>query len=669
MPTVRATNPNLLPQKLPTYPKVQQSKPLKGKPTLVGGFEWTPSAVAKWTGGNLASGVVGALGGMLFGKALDAIGLGEPDLAKMLTDISNRLTGIENDIRATKQLTEQILQELRELRVSVDQSFAAGPLKDAFTKIDTAYGTPSALKAQKKRIHGKVSAPSLMELLTSLSKTETPARLKEYADAFVHAEENVWQITTQIQAIHNVLATRVGEASTVLEAWADGLILAVTNGKLSLVAASRTLEGYFMQAIGKQVTAVSMHCFALGKETSRIDYFMKTDFGAKMRAQTDEYLRCIEKLVFSSTKVKKVPSTFTMQQSGEFHVEAESILLRADLICASLNLVSNTRQVNSLKEAISGAYGRVLARKSDMGADGKGPKMILPGLQWINGRVTGKLDNLHVADLTLSGNTLSLGSYEDSSPTLIRYFWPWKALPTEGKPLEPVFRGGVTPRSYDVFEDKNYVLAAGFLDFRTLLVGAPANTPPTLTKNSDFPPADRHSVINQKTFKPHNRHPLAGQPPAAANTIEWRFDHAWKCDGTWLRSSTFALFRYSGSKAKLRLTANVACSVEHHPGCPTWGDDDCNARLTLVEPDGGKKIFYNSESEGDGRLNLIHRRGNYKAKLDSWPTTEIELSPGVYALSLDFKSWVGNRTIFEEFKGWNLDSLRFELNGLYIEWV
>jgi hypothetical protein len=671
MPTVRATNPNLLPKKLPTYPKVKQSKPLKGRPTLLGGFEWTASSVAKWTAGNLASGVVGAAGGMLFGKALDAIGLGEPDLAKMLTDISNRLIGIENELRATKQLTEQILQELRELRVTMDQSFAAGPLKDAFTKIDTAYGTAPALKAQKKRIQGgKVSAPSLMELLNSLSKTETPARLKEYADAFVDAEQNVWQITTQIQAIHNVLATRVGEASTVLEAWADGLILAVKSGKLSLAAASRTLEGYFMQAIGKQVTAVSMHCFALGKETSRIDYFMKTDFGAKMRAQTDEYLRCIEKLVFSPTTVKKVPSTFTMQQSGEFHADAESILLRADLICASLNLVSNTRKVNSLKEAISGAYGRVLARKSDMGADGKGPKMILPGLTWINGRIGGKLDNLHVVDLTLSGNTLSLGSYEDSSPTLIRYYWPWKTLPAEGKPLEPVFRGDVTPRYYDVFEDKNYVLAAGFLDFRTLLVGAPGNTPPTLTKNTDFPPANSHAVINQKTFKPHHPHPLAGRPPVAANTIEWRFDHAWKWEGTRLRSSTFSLFKYSGGKAKLRITANVSCSVEHLPKCPTWGDNDCNARLNLVEPGGGEKLFYNSENDGDGRLALIHRRGNYKAKLESWPTIEIELSPGSYALSLDFKSWVGYRTpVFEYYDGWNLDSLHFELNGLYVEWV
>jgi hypothetical protein len=249
-----------------------------------------------------------------------------------------------------------------------------------------------------------------------------------------------------------------------------------------------------------------------------------------MRAQTDEYLRCIEKLVFSSTKVKKVPSTFTMQQSGEFHVEAESILLRADLICASLNLVSNTRQVNSLKEAISGAYGRVLARKSDMGADGKGPKMILPGLQWINGRVTGKLDNLHVADLTLSGNTLSLGSYEDSSPTLIQYFWPWKALPTEGRPLEPVVRGGVTPRYYDVFEDKNYVLAAGLLDFvrfwwaLRLILRQPSRKTqtfllPTVTPSSTRKPSSPITGIRWPASRPLRRTLSSGGSTMPGNAM------------------------------------------------------------------------------------------------------------------------------------------------------
>lgn len=156
-----------------------------------------------------------------------------------------------------------------------------------------------------------------------------------------------------------------------------------------------------------------------------------------MRNLANGYLRCTEKLVFAGTVIKKVPSTFTMQQSGEFHVDAETVFLRVDLICAALNLVSNERKV-TLQESISGAYGRVLARKSDMGSTGKGPQMKLPGLPWIYGIVAGKIDNLRAIDLTCNGNKLDLALCEDSSPTLIRYYWPWGTTkPKQGRPMEP----------------------------------------------------------------------------------------------------------------------------------------------------------------------------------------------------------------------------------------
>jgi hypothetical protein len=668
-PDVFFTNINKNPNQLSKRPlKLPKQSPEDAGPfqTLKsnGNFVWTPANVAKWTGSNLASGVVGSIGGMVFGKLLDAIGLGEPNLAAMLTDISNRMIGIENDVRYIKQITEQILAELRELRVSMDQSFLEGPLKEAFAKINAAYGTP----APRRRAQGGVIAPSMMEI-TVLAKTKNATQMKPYLEAFQDASQSVWQVRNQIFLIHDVLAATTGHGTTVVEAWADGLILAVKNRKLSLVAASRTLEGYFMQAVGKQVTAAAIHCFALGDDESRVNYFMKTEVGDKMRNQTNEYLRCIEKLVFSGTVIKKVPSNFTMQESEEFNSDAEAILLRADLVCAALNLVSNERKV-SLKDAISGAYGRVLARKSDMGADGKGPKMTLPTLPWIHGQIVGKIDNLRVVDLTRSGTKLDLADFNDSAPTMIRYYWPWESKPTSGRPLEPVFRGGVTPAFFDVFEDKDAPLAAGFLDFRTMLVGAPVGSRPTLTTNSVFAGWDKHCACDQKLFVPYSPHPLVVRPPKGANMIEWTFAHAWKGDGNFLRSSAFHLFNYKGkAPAKLRLTVNVYCSVEHKPRCPTWGDNDVNARIALVKPDNSKIPFYNSEHEGDGRLYLIHRRGNYKSNLDSWHQLDIDLTEGEYSLSLDFKNWIGSRTMFENYKGWNNDSLHFELNGVWLEWI
>jgi hypothetical protein len=202
-----------------------------------------------------------------------------------------------------------------------------------------------------------------------------------------------------------------------------------------------------------------------------------------------------------------------------------------------------------------------------------------------------------------------------------------------------------------------------------MIMGAPLDTPPTLNVNTVFRAPDRHSAIQQVKFVPTSPHPLAKPLAPGENIIEWRFDHAWKCDGVWLRSSAFHLFKYSGKKATLRLTVDVICSVEHHKHCPTLGDNDCNARIAIVKPDGSKMTFYNSEHESGGALFLIHRRGNYKKKVSSLPVIEFEITEGAYALSLDFKSWIGNRTFFESYEGWNIDSLRFEFNGLYIAWI
>lgn len=58
-----------------------------------------------------------------------------------------------------------------------------------------------------------------------------------------------------------------------------------------------------------------------------------------------------------------------------------------------------------------------------------------------------------------------------------------------------------------------------------------------------------------------------------------------------------------------------------------------NARLALVKPDNSKITFYNSEHEAGGPLFLIHRRGNYKARLESWPQFDFEPTEGEYGLS------------------------------------
>jgi len=642
------------------------------------GVPWTATALAGWVGKNLASGVVSAIGGKAFGEALKAIGLGGPDLADMLQDISKRLAVVEETVKEIKALVVLLLQELETLRLTMDQSFLEGEIRTAFSQIDTAFGT-AAPRVTGAAEPGVGPAPSFMELLTSLAKSKTPAQLQPYADEFVKAEGGQWNLVGQIQTIHNALTEKTGQGEPLLTRWTAGLLNELNLKKIDYDRAYRTLESYFLQAVAKQLTAVSMHCFALGGDTSRIDYFVRIDFGAKMKRQTAEFIRCTERLMLARTRLLKVPSVFGPEQSGEFPHEMDPIFLRADLICASLNLVSNQQTKPNAKAAIAGIYGRVLARTIDVAGD-RGPEITLPGYSASQGTPGTPQDPLHViftmhpTELSYDGHRVNLNDYANSHATVVRYYWPWPAtLPPQGVAIEPRFRGGVKPAYYNVFSDNDWPLAAGFTDFSRLLMGAPLHAPSTMTVNTKFPPADIHSVLTQYDFVPAPQHLLA-RPQV--NSVAWKFAHSSPAHGTWLRQTQFPLFKYAGKSAKLRLTVNVRCEVEHT--CSVlqgkfmqWGDNDMNARMTISKSDGGPShTFYNSEFEGGGNLFLIHQSPNYRHALESWCNFEFEVSTGEWMFTLDFKNWIGERISgLSNFRGWKIDTLVFDLKGLYVDWV
>jgi hypothetical protein len=644
------------------------------------GVPWTASALAGWVGKNLASGVVSAIGGMAFGEALKAIGLGGPDVGAMLQDISNRLAAVEQTVKEIKVLVLQLLEHLETLRLSMDQSFLEGEIRTAFSQIDAAYGTPDSRQfTHDLQNDAGRPAPSFMELLTSLRKTKTPQELKQYADDFVAAEGRQWNLVGQIQTIHNALTEKTGQGESLLTRWTAGLLNELNLKKIDYDRAYRTLESYFLQAVAKQLTAVSMHCFALGGDASRIDYFVRIDFGAKMKRQTAEFLRCTEHLLLSRIRLLKVPSVFTPEQSGEFPHEMDPIFLRADLICASLNLVGNQQQKANAKEAIAGIYGRVLARSIDV-ADGQGPAIALPGYAASRGARGTETEPLHVistlhpVEFSNDGNIVKLNDYAKSHAVVVRYYWPWPAqLSPQNVAIDPRMRGGVKPAYFNVFSDKDWPLAAGFTDFSRLLLGVSHNVAPRVPANTLFPPPDAHSVLKQGDYFPGAVHPLA-RPETT--TLAWRFAHSAPAAGTWLRKVQHHLFTYAGKPAKMRLTVNVRCEVEHtcskkQGKFMEWGDNDMNARMTVSKSGSGPShTFYNSEFEGGGALFLIHQPPNYKRSLDSWAGVEFEVSEGEWLFTFDFKNWIGERIRgLSYFDGWKIDTLIFEIKGFYVEWL
>lgn len=628
--------------------------------------------LAVFVGKNLASKIGSAIGGKVFGEVMKALGMGGPDLEGMLADITKRLDVIEQTVNEIKVIVTALLRELQELRASMDQSFGEAKLADAFTTIDAAYGSHT-LRASSEPHQVGLTTPTLMELLYSLPKTQTPQKMKEYTAEFARAENDVWKITTQIVSIHNALTTEVGQTRTLISRWTNGLLLAVENKQLDLSSAYATLEGYFLQAISKQLTAVSMHCFALGSgdnpDLTRIDTYLLNDFGTMMRKQTDEFLHNVERLVLSRTKLLKVPSVFTPEQSSEFPAEMESVFLRADLLCAALNLVSNTRTVDSPKQAVAGIYGRSIARHGDISGT-SGPTITPNGYAESRGKVARPIANLHAIDLRRDGNLLVLGDCNDSAPTIVRYFWPWPAtLPPQGTPIDTRFRGGIRPAYFNVFLDNDWPLAAGFVDFSPVLTGAPAGSPFTLGENTLFPTDNPHTVIHQQTFVPGSSHLLVG-PQKGQNRIAWQFDHAVKAHGGWNRTTNVKLFKYSGKAAKIRLHAHVICEVEsvsRQKYLSSIREIELVARAAAISDNGVRIEKYDSANAGNGELRMSHKGQGYKASVESWPVFEFEIKPGEYSLNLHFITWLG--THHTQYTGWEADALRFNLDGLFVEWV
>jgi hypothetical protein len=272
------------------------------------------------------------------------------------------------------------------------------------------------------------------------------------------------------------------------------------------------------------------------------------------------------------------------------------------------------------------------------------------------------------------GNELALNDYASSSPTVACYYWPWgSTLPRQGVPIDPRIRGGIRPEFYDVFNDRDWPLAAGFVDFSSVSVAAPADAPANLAVNSMFGDAGPDSVIRQQEFVPAElRHPLVGPLPSVVGV---EFSHSAPANGQWHRQITFHLFKYSGkTPVKMRLTAKAFCRVIHlmltrQGSRVEQGANDLIARLSVVKQSPIQAILNSqtfSRVEGGGVVRLIDKPHDYRGALDSWPATDFEVSEGTYLLQVDLNAEIHRRAFFN---GWKADGFVLQLSSVYLEWL
>jgi len=660
-------------------------------PTSQAGLGLSPAtwaaagALGKWIGTQAAGGIVGAAAGKLFSAVMDAIGLGGPDLVGKLDKISDQLVEVQRSLDRLTEMTTEILKQLADLKRFMEESLEVTTLRTAMRRIGVAYEGTSAPQALLSE--DSAAAISLTDLLEKLPRIAgiTKEQLQAYAKGFA---VYVQDMPTQIDTICDVVAVSAMGQDSLLTHWATGLAQRVNAKKIDREAAYLVLEGYFLQAVSVQLKGVSIHCVALGTDTSLgpqlIRNYLGDTFAKQMAKQTSAFVEAVELLLCLTL----APTMPTSLQNGlgerEFPRIVDELLLRADLIAAALNLVGHKpdsagKLSPSIQAAIQGIYGRALLRPSDLN-NGKPPSIAPTGYSPATGTAVRKLA-FACLDLVESGGRAVLSDAASSAATVAHYFWPFPSPePTAGKEIDGSLRGGVTPARYPVFgSDEPSVLAASVFDVSRLYRGLQTGAQKSYNF-SKFPGGNNDLGYYNEQCNPHH-HALTNDRGDSFDTF-FNVVHIYRLNTVQHSYVVHPLFTYSGGAAKVRVTAHIASIVSREPRKDGQGGTafaqryEVLSHLKLRRKNGWEKEFYNSVlSFGSERPLSLNEGGGgwhdfykpWSARLDGFFSVDFDLEAGDYELLLD------NEVNFAEspkrYEGWQSSSLAFYLHGLSIERV
>jgi hypothetical protein len=636
-------------------------------------------ALTKWVGEKAAGGLVSAAVGKAFSEVMELIGMGGPDLAGKLDQISDQLVAVQRSLDRLTAMTEEILKQLAELRDFFVKSLKEDTVEKAMGRIDEAYGSPSRGELTGELGATPISMRTLVEKMPhwkGITDKDLQGAAKDFADW-------VSDLPNKINSIHLALTQELFGKTSLPAYWAKELAQQVNTKKLDREAAYLVLEGYFLQVIAAQLKGVTVHCVALGKHKlgpQLIAEYLQDNFAAKMENQTASYLEAVELLM-----VLTVPPTMpTAMQDGmgrrEFPKQVDELLLRADLVAAALNLAgrkanSSGKPAASLCAAIQGIYGRALMRPSDLN-NGKPPAIALTGYNAVAGTAVHTLP-FRCLDLIETGGRPVL---KDEAVTLAHYFWPFRSPePAPGKEIEPKQRGGVMPALYPVFgPGEPGVLAASVFDVSRLYRGLPAGAKKSYD-HSKFPGGNNDlGYYNQICNGYH--HALTND---SGDSFDASFNavHIWRLETRQHSYVVHPLFNYAGATIKVRITAHVASIIQREPrkdgqGGTAFGQWwDVYNHLKVRRVKGQEKEFYNSveaygsdrpiSAQGSDAYSAWHE--HYEKRRDGFFSVDLDLEPGDYELVLDNE--VAFDRCSQRYEGWQSTSLAFYLHGLSIERV
>jgi hypothetical protein len=642
-------------------------------------------ALGSWVGKQIAGGIVSAAAGKAFNEVIKLIGLGDPDIAGRLDDISKQLSQVQESLNRLTEMTAEILKQLAELKQFMEKSLEITTLRAAVRRIAVAYDGDSA---SAEALLNEQSAPlaiSLNDLLEKLPRYERDPQ-KRIAAAKDFATY-VQDMPDQINTIYDTLAVAAFGQDSLLTHWVNELAQQINAKKITRENAYLVLEGYFLQAVAVQLKGVSVHCVALATHPQGqplVPEYLGDTYAKKMSKQTAAFVGEVERMLFLTL----APTMAIGSKDGlgvrEFPKEVDEILLRADLLCAALNLVghkgdSTGKPSPSIQAAIQGIYGRALLRPSDLNY-GNPPNIAPAGYTPVAGTAVRKLA-FPCLDLNESDGRGILSDATSSAVTMAHYFWKFPSPePAMGQPIDPSQRGGVTPKLYPVFgldKDKQ-VLAASVFDVSRLYRGLATGA----QKKFDFrkfPGGNPDLGYYDERCTPYH-HALTNEKGDSFETF-FTVVQIWRLDTRQHSYVVHPLFKYSGGPAKVRLSAHVASIIHRDPrrdgqGGTAFGQWwDVYSHLKLRRVNGWEKEFFNSvESYGLDRPISVNGGDaysqwgeNYDKRRDGSFSLDFDLEPGDYELVLD--SEVAFQRAPKESQGWKSTSLSFFLHCLSLERV
>lgn len=644
---------------------------------------WAIAAtLGKWVGEKIAGGIVSAAAGKVFNEAMKAIGLGEPDLVEKLDKLSAQVAEVQKSLDRLTEMTAEILKQLAELKDFFEKTLKLETLLAAMTRIDVAY-TGSAATDVLLSEPTSARAISLRQLVEVLPHTKdvTPKQLQDAAQAFA---EYVSDIPDQIATIQVALAKVAFGQNSLLTHWAKELSRQVNTRQVDRETAYVILESYFLQAISVQLKGVSIHCTALATDPhgdELVPDFLVKNFAPTMKAETAAFVQAAELLMVLTLKASMQTGLTDGKGGREFPKHVDELLIRADLICAALNLVAYKGDASgkpspTIQAAVQGIYGRAFLRPSDL-TDGKAPDLAIAGYSATAAKDVRQL-SFPCLDLYMQDGVSVLRDVSTSNVTVAHYYWPFSSpVPAEGKELDPNQRGGVTVKRYPVFgTDEPGVLAASVFDVSRLYRGLPSGTAHSY-KFDKFPGGNNDLGYRDEKCTGYH-HPLCSDSGDAFETAFTEL-HIYRLAIMQHSNTVHALFKYDGSAIRARITAFVA-SILHRDaridgqGGTAFGQKwEVTNRLRLRQPNGSKDEFYNSVlGFGVNRpLSIMGARAQgewrvpYDARQDGTFSMDFDLVPGTYELILESETAVWESP--KRYEGWQSSTLKFFLHGLSIE--